>query len=82
MDSTVYPDMENKKGKPKSEEKKHKILLADCKIGVVILLLYHGWLDLLLWENEHRHRKRKNYVNGTKLPELYVLHRGIRFCEK
>ena len=70
MDSTVYPDMENKKGKPKSEEKKHKILLADCKIGVVILLLYHGWLDLLLWENGHRHRKRKNYVNGTKLPEV------------
>jgi hypothetical protein len=81
MDSTVYPDMENEKGNQRVK-KNHKILLADYKIGVVILLLYHGWLDLLLWENGHRHRKRKNYVNGTKLPELYVLHRGIRFCEK
>ena len=69
MDSAVYPDMENEKGNQR-EKKKHKILLADYKIGVVILLLYHGWLDLLLWENGHRHRKRKNYFNGTKLPEL------------
>ena len=62
MDSAVYPDMENEKGNQREREKKHKILLADYKIGVVILLLYHGWLDLLLWENGHRQSRVANVV--------------------